>query len=246
MLLDLLGNRPQAELSCSQLLTQAIEFCPRGLQARFVVEAKFFIDLREMSRWAHGEFLTFGVQFFDLARQSLKLRGVGRALLKRRFQRRQSFDLLRQRHFHRLRFFWGEHEVLQHLKSLLDGVFSLRHSLRPYGPFHILGRCSGDRCLFNWCDGLGWRWSLGWRQTHPEEQTQDHHGHSKAAMWVHSLSLFASNGLCTCLAWITTPMICTPSPAGEGGAACVPAYHIQRGVASSPCCVDVVKRARCW
>src|SRR5262249_22706569 len=63
----------------------------------------------------------------------------------------------------------------------------------------------------------------GWRQTHSEEQTHDQHGHSKAAMWTHSLSLFASHGLCTCLAWITTPMICTPSPAGEG-VACVPAY----------------------
>src|SRR5215475_15131313 len=61
-------------------------------------------------------------------------------LLKRRFQRRQNFDLLRQRHLHRLCFFWEEHE----------------------------------------------------------------------------------------------------------GAVYVLAYHIQRGVASSPRCVDVVKRARCW
>jgi hypothetical protein len=129
---------------------------------------------------------------------------------------------LRQRHLHRLRFFWGEHEVLQHLKSLLDGVFPLCHRLRPYGPFHMVSRCSGARCLFNWCGRLGRSWSLGWQQTDSEEQRHDQHGHSKAAIWVHSSNLCASHGLCTCLAWITTSMIGTPSPTGEG-AACVPA-----------------------
>jgi hypothetical protein len=89
---------------------------------------------------------------------------------------------LRQRHLHRLRFFWGEEEVFQHLKSLLDGVFPLRHRLRPYRPFHIRSRCSGSRYLFNWSSGLGGSWRLGWRQTHAEEQRHDQYGHGKTAM----------------------------------------------------------------
>ena len=37
-----------------------------GYEMMAGVEAEFFIDLRELPWWAHGEFLTLGVELFDL------------------------------------------------------------------------------------------------------------------------------------------------------------------------------------
>ena len=84
--------------------------------------------------------------------------------------------MLIQRRLHRLRFFLGQEEVFQCLKSLLYGVFPYRHRLTPDEPFSTLCRYSGGCRLSSRCRGLGWR------QAYSEEQTHNQHMYSKAAM----------------------------------------------------------------
>ena len=75
-----------------------------------MVETELLGDLSKTSWRTGSERTTLGVEFLDLARQAGELSGIGRTLLKRRFESRQYFDMLLQRGPQRLGFFWRQEE----------------------------------------------------------------------------------------------------------------------------------------